>query len=137
MSRRSSGALLAFACAALGCARDPKVEAVPIVHAVEELREATREDRPVLLARLRSLPCTDPRVCALRNGCVQAYEHVVRAEQGVEKTRREVERGDASTESPEQLLLLLDQSQRELGLGKEGATRCADDEAALRRELGL
>lgn len=134
------GALLTIAAAvALGfgapsCAKDSeKSEASTLVRLVTELRMADNAHKRAPLDRLRSMPCSAPRVCQARDACARAFEHHVRGVELGARIRNLLASSDAGppppNQDPEALLLEMNLEVEE---GRKLMPDCEERVASLR-----
>ena len=95
---------MACLCIALapGCERDAelKAEAGQLSRAIDELRSAANETKPLPLERLRKLPCSHADTCSVQSTCVAAYELFIGALDDVGEGKRSLSQGDGGMVPP-------------------------------------
>jgi len=132
---RVSIAALGVAAALLtGCPDSGKAEASSLVRIVDDLRSAPNDAKRAPLDRLRAAPCTAPDVCAVRDACVDAFSHHVRATDMTAEIRKRMEPGPAPLSGPdrEDLARKLLEANIELEQGKELMAACDSRTTDLR-----
>lgn len=129
----AAGGLLLLAAALAGCRKDEaqaraRSEAAAVSRAVDALRAADNDKKPVFLQALRDVPCTEPDVCAVRSACLAAYELHVRALARLGDARRLVDAGALAGVAAE-----LDAAQDELARAKTLTDDCTTQQGELVR----
>ncbi|MEZ4227227.1 MAG: hypothetical protein R3B13_40180 [Polyangiaceae bacterium] len=129
--------LLLIAAAAQGGCDDEarlarRAEAERITHSVRELREA-EGSKVSALDRLRSQNCGDPKLCELRDVCVDGYTQHQRGKDATLALSRGLSQDAAADGAALQLSL----AEKDLREARVKTRRCADLEAEARREHGL
>lgn len=105
--------------------REVQGEFSRIARAIDGLRSAENEHKTQMIQPLRAAPCV--HLCALRDGCIRAYETHIRA---LDLTERARSRTFIDSRA-------LDEAELTLEKAKDLATQCAAEQAKLGRELSL
>lgn len=103
-------------------------EAAAVSHAIEALRAADNARKSVLLAALRTVPCSVADVCAVQSFCTAAYEEHVRVLELIDATK-----AAASAASAETLNEALATAQAGLIRAKAQTDECATRQGELAR----
>ncbi len=125
---------VACALASIGCGDKTKAESASLLRLVDDLRLASNAAKREPLERLRATPCTAPELCAVRDACVDAWSHHVRANELSAEIRKRIEPGPAPLSAPdrEDLARKLLEANIELEQGKELMATCDSRVADLR-----
>lgn len=98
--------------------------------AIDQLRQAPNRDKAEFLERLRSIPCEDVELCALRSLCLAAYERHTRALKTIDLVKAKVARPEADG-----LEAALDTAKQDLHEAGKRAQECARRRATLAAAL--
>jgi hypothetical protein len=123
------------ACAAWSCSsRDPvapalREEAAAVVRTVEDLRQASNQDKAGRLQALDRAPCTQPDICALKGRCAEAYRSLLGAMSATAAVQ-------SAFDSPNAALQLA-QAEQDLSDAKRKMLGCATAQDQLSRRYRL
>ena len=109
-----------------------RAEAGHVARQVKLLRDADNAQKPVLLKALDQTPCTLDGVCAVKRTCSEAYTLQETALDALSAVRHALQ--GVAPGMDERETALLSQAEAALTRAKELTTKCADLEAALRRQ---
>lgn len=94
-----------------------------MVQAVRALRDADNDAKAPRLAALRSMPCSAPDVCELKNECVAAYELYLAGLDAVRAVKKSLD-SDAGADEAKKAGELLESAQKDVEGGRKKAERC-------------
>jgi hypothetical protein len=141
-SRRRSSSLHSIAIGLVllaGCrsseARRLEAEVAGLAQAIDALRNAPNEGKTALLAALSEKACHSPEACALKAGCVAAYEKHLSAIAASERARALLGDKDGGTREVIAAATELNRAEQELGEAHTLTEQCSSKQGELLRKV--
>lgn len=122
-----------------GCSHD-KEEAGAVIHAVDEYRAASDEDKTAAVEKLRAVACTNAEVCATKDECMQMAEPTASALKTKIEARRILDSAKTDAAAAGDVAALpdrLDAASKLLDLGHDHLVPCEDKITGLRIKYRL
>lgn len=123
-----------------GCGKCPnRPEASRVLHALDMLLAAPRDEKAAPQRALAEAPCSSPAICEARDLCALAFAHLVegmQTEQAVKEAIVKIEREGGTREQIDRLEDELTRAERELQAARAGIPECERAASDLRRICG-
>jgi hypothetical protein len=124
-----------------GCQGRERSEAHAVMHALEVVRAAPKDQKLDPAEALGKLPCTAAIICNARDRCADVYRHFARGMESQRRVMAELEelekKPPQTTEKIGELSRELDRADQEINGAEAGLPGCEEAASLMRRTYGI